>query len=59
MSRELLIEQLLPDYRAWLRKVASGLLSPSHEALDDLVQEGYWRRPYRGSCRRLALVFAA
>lgn len=44
--RTLLIEQVLPDYRAWLRKVASGILGPTHEALDDLVQEGYiamWR----------------
>lgn len=40
------IEQVLPLYRGWLRKVASGLLSPGHEALDDLIQEGacaIWR----------------
>lgn len=46
MSRELLIEQILPQYRAWIRKVASGLLSPTHEALDDLCQEAsiaMWR----------------
>jgi RNA polymerase sigma factor (sigma-70 family) len=46
VSRELLIEQVLPDYRGWLRKVAGGMLGPHHEALDDLVQEGaiaMWR----------------
>lgn len=44
--RDLLIEQLVPDYRAWLRKVASGMLGVGHEAVDDLVQEGHiamWR----------------
>ena len=39
--RDLLIEQVVPEYRAWLRKVASGMLSPVHEDLDDLMQEGY------------------
>lgn len=46
MTRNLIIEQVIPEYRSWLRKVAAGMLSPDHEALDDLVQEGYiamWR----------------
>ncbi len=44
--RHLLIEQVIPQYRAWLTKVATGFLSPTHESLDDLIQEGYiamWR----------------
>lgn len=46
VDRNQLIASIVPDYTGWLRKLATGMLSPGHEALDDLVQEGFiamWR----------------
>jgi RNA polymerase sigma factor (sigma-70 family) len=34
-------DDILRDYLPWLRTVASNMLSPGHEGVQDLVQEGY------------------
>lgn len=51
------LDELLPEYRGWLQKVAGTMIGFGDPGLDDLVQEGYiamWRalksyEPSRGS----------